>query len=48
MSRDAKCCDFANDLKMKHEVLPVISQIFYEWYLQELKSKNLDILAFHY
>jgi len=27
MRRDTKCCDFASLLKMKHEVLPIISQI---------------------
>ena len=43
MSRDTKCCDFATLLKMKHEVLPVISHIFYTWYLQKLKSKNVGI-----
>ena len=42
MSRD-KCCDFATLLKMNHQVLPVISQIFYVWYLQELKSRYSGI-----
>ena len=39
MSRDTKCCDFTTLLKMKHEVLPVISNIFYMLYLRELKSR---------
>ena len=39
MSRYTKCCDFETLLKMKHEVFPIISPIFYMWYLQELKSR---------
>jgi len=39
MSREIKCCDFATQSKMKHRVLPIISNIFYIWYLQELKSR---------
>ena len=46
MGRDTKCCDFATLLKMKDEILPVISQIFYAWYLQELKSRYSGII--HY
>ena len=38
MSRDTKCCDFATISKMKNEVLPIISNIFYTWYLQKFKS----------
>ena len=45
MSRDTKCYDFATLLKMKDEIFPVMSQIFYARYLQELKSRYL---AFHY
>ena len=33
MNRDIKCCDFETQIKIKHEVLPVISQIW-EQYLQ--------------